>query len=221
VCPRLLPPLREATGSIDRPSSQSDRVSDGLEQAANFLTTVTARQFLEGLFPRGSTADEVLELAPRLDHVGFMAPSLADSELGSAAEEAGFDPDWHTYPSTIFARELAWLLGRDSVATTIFRAHRKSTDGTPLMVEVLIPRDVDSEVVGDWIRRDIGTHVALEISSIEHFDPLERILNREGLRMSSFMDGTAIRNEAAGVTSAFFDVPSGEYPPHIEFCHYD
>ena len=85
------------------------------------MTTTSAEECLEQLLPQRTSASTISSLVSGIDHVGFMATPEDEGVLSSAAAEAGFGSDGHTFPSTILSRQLAHLAGR-TVPTTIFEA---------------------------------------------------------------------------------------------------
>jgi hypothetical protein len=196
------------------------RVAASFRDAAHFLTTTTAETFLPTVLADPRRIRTILSLVSELDHVGFMAPVDSEAVIGPAARAAGFDMEQRTFPSTILARELGDLVGRGAVPTTIFKAQGELHLGARGVVEVAIPHDVDDEVVRAWIRRGIGAHVAFRIESPSYFPELRRLMESEGLRMPTFMNGEALRNPAEGVTTVFFDRRPVQLLG-LEFCHYD
>jgi hypothetical protein len=147
----------------------------------------------------------------------MLAPGEAPL-LGPAASGAGFEHRQRTFASTILARQLGELAGRDTVATTMFKAHLPPPGGRA--VEVAIPHGVDEGTVAAWIARGIGAHVAFRVDSPARLERLKPILEQDGYRMPAFMSGAPLSNPAEGITAVFFDRRPAQ-PLGIEFCHYE
>jgi hypothetical protein len=197
-----------------------DRIAASFRKAARFLATTSAETFLTSVLAEPLRIRTTLSLVSELDHVGFMAPVDSEALIGPAARAAGFDMRQRTFPSTILARELGDLVGRDAVPTTIFKAQGTLPCGARGVVEAAIPHEVDDEIVRGWIRRGIGAHVAFRVESPSSFPELRRVMESGGFRMPAFMDGEALRNPTEGVTTLFFDRRPAQLLG-LEFCHYD
>jgi hypothetical protein len=150
-----------------------------------------------------------------LDHVGCMASPEEESDLGAATEAAGF-PQQRTFPSTVFARQLAELAGHQ-VPTTIFEARGGAAQG-PIGVEFAIPSRIEQDVIEGWIRAGIGAHVAFSVTDPSVFEQLRNPMRSAGYQVSEFMNGRPASNPAAGVTLLYFDRRPAE-PLGIEFCY--
>ena len=182
------------------------------------MTTASAEECLEQLLPQRTATSTITSLVSGIDHVGFMAAPEDEGALDSAAADAGFGSDGHTFPSTILTRQLAQLAGR-TVPTTIFEALAADPDRGSLRVEVAIPRGVERNVLDDWIRQGIGAHLAFGVSSPERFSELGELVEAQGFRSPASLRGHRCTNPASGVTSVFFDRRPAE-PLGLEFCHY-
>ncbi len=182
------------------------------------MTTTSAEECLEQLLPQRASASLISSLVSGIDHVGLMAVPEDEGALVSAAAEAGFGSDGHTFPSTILTRQLAQLAGR-AVPTTIFEALAADPDRGCLRVEVAIPRGIERNAVDDWIRRGIGAHLAFGVNSPARFDELGELMEAQGFRSPAPLQGRRCTNPASGVTSVFFDRRPAE-PLGLEFCHY-
>src|SRR5262245_66577108 len=115
------------------------------------MMTTCAEECLEQLLPQGASASTISSLVSGIDHVGFMAAPEDEEALDSAAAEAGFGSNGHTFPSTILTRQLAELAGR-AVPTTIFEAMATNSDGGSLRVEAAIQRGIERHLLAAWIR---------------------------------------------------------------------
>jgi hypothetical protein len=182
------------------------------------MTTTSAEECLEQLLPQRASASTISSLVSGIDHVGFIAAPEDEGALESAAAEAGFGSNGHTFPSTILTRQLAQLAGR-TVPTTIFEALVADPDRGTLRVEVAIPRGIERDFLDDWIRRGIGAHLAFGVSSPAQFGVLGELVEAQGFRSPSSLQGHPCTNPASGVTSLFFDRRPAE-PLGLEFCHY-
>lgn len=182
------------------------------------MMTTSAEECLEQLLPQRASASTISSLVLGIDHVGFMAAPEDEGALDSAAAEAGFGSNGHTFPSTILTRQLARLAGR-TVPTTIFEVLADDPDRGALRVEVAIPRGVERNVLDDWIRQGIGAHLAFGVSSPVRFGELGELVEAQGFRSPASLQGQPCTNPASGVTSLFFDRRPAE-PLGLEFCHY-
>jgi hypothetical protein len=182
------------------------------------MTTTSAEECFEQLLPQRAWASTVSSLVSGIDHVGFIAAPEDEGTLDSAAAEAGFGPDGHSFPSTILTRQLAQLAG-GAVPTTIFEALGADPDRGSLRVEVAIPRGIERNVLDDWIRQGIGAHLAFGVSSPARFGELGEMVKAQGFQSPASLQGHPCTNPAAGVTSLFFDRRPAE-PLGLEFCHY-
>jgi hypothetical protein len=143
-----------------------------------------------------------------------VAPSEAEPIVAAAARAAGFDRHQRSFPSTILARELSDLLGRD-VPTTIFKAQGTRPDGAPIAVEVAMPRDVDAGSIADWIGRGVGAHVALRLAGdLEEVMP---IMRSEGFEVPPFMRRGPVANEAESIRAVYFAHPARAESLRLEF----
>lgn len=195
--------------------AEGDCVSSRLEVGALFLASTTPEQVLESACSQAD-ASRLRGLAPDLDHIGFMAPIAAEPIVAAAATAAGFDRDHRTFPSTILARELRELRGRD-VPTTIFKARGSLPDGAPRAVEVSMPRKLDAGVLADWIGRGIGAHIALRLAGATHFAEVTRIMRRQGFEVPAFMRRGPVANEAERIRALYFAHPARAETPRLEF----
>ena len=182
------------------------------------MTSTSAEECLEQLLPQRASASTISSLVSGIDHVGFMATPKDEGALNSAAAEAGFGSDGHTFPSTILTRQLAQLAGR-TVPTTIFEALAADPHRGSLRIEVAIPRGIERNALDDWIRQGIGAHLAFGVSSPARFGVLEELMEAQGFRSPASLQGDPCTNPASGVTSLFFDRRPAE-PLGLEFCHY-
>jgi hypothetical protein len=197
-----------------------DQVSHRLESVAQFLRSTTAAQVLEAMVEAPARRSRLGELVEDVDHVGFMAPSEAEPRLGRAARAAGFDAGRRAFPSTILARELSALLRRDSVETTIFKLQGKRPEGTPIAVEVSMPREVEPAIVRDWIHRGVGAHVALRLRDRSGFREASQVLQEEGFLVApQMLDGPAA-NAAERIEVVYFARPYPGDTLGLELCHY-
>jgi hypothetical protein len=199
-------------------STEPDRVPAALQGAARLMATTSAEECLEQLLPQRDSAGIIGSLVSGIDHVGFMAAPEDEEALTSAAAEAGFGSEGHTFPSTILTRQLAQLAGR-TVPTTIFEALAADPGRGSLRVEVAIPRGIGRDALDDWIRQGIGAHLAFGVSSPTRFGRLGDLLEAQGFRSPASLQGHRCTNPASGVTSVFFDRRPAE-PLGLEFCHY-
>jgi hypothetical protein len=196
-------------------STDADRILAAIEAAGQFLETTSAEKCLATLLPPGFSVEAIAGLVLHLDHVGCLASPEDESELGAATEAAGF-PQQRTFPSTVFARQLAELAGHQ-VPTTIFEARGDAAQG-PIGVEVAIPSRIEQDVIEDWIRAGIGAHVAFSVTDPSVFEQLRSPMRSAGYQVSEFMNGRPASNPAAGVTLLYFDRRPAE-PLGIEFCY--
>ena len=182
------------------------------------MTTTSAEECLEQLLPEQTSASTISSLVSGIDHVGFMAAPEDEEALNSAAAEAGFGPDGHTFPSTILTKQLAELAGR-TVPTTIFEALASDPARGSLRVEVAIPLGIERNALDDWIRQGIGAHLAFRVSSPARFGELGELVEAQGFRSPASLQDHLCTNPASGVTALFFDRRPAE-PLGLEFCHY-
>jgi hypothetical protein len=196
-------------------STDADRIPAAIEAAGGFLETTSAEKCLATLLPPGSSVEAIADLVLHLDHVGCMASPEEKSDLGAATEAAGF-PQQRTFPSTVFARQLAELAGHQ-VPTTIFEARGGAAQG-PIGVEFAIPSRIEQDVIEGWIRSGIGAHIAFSVTDPSVFEQLRSPMRSAGYQVSEFMNGTPASNPAAGVTLLYFDRRPAE-PLGIEFCY--
>jgi hypothetical protein len=194
-------------------------ITSRLQTAARFLAGATAADLMETVFSRRSSLQRALDLAGRIDHVGFIASPDAASDLGHAARAAGFDAGQQVFRSTVLARELGEATGRGLVPTTIFKARGASPGDPPTGVEVAMPGAVEPEVVRGWIRKGIGEHIAFRVGSPSHFRTLGRLMEEEGFGVPAFMCGAPLTNPHERVTTVYFD-RFCEPGLRLEFCHY-
>lgn len=196
--------------------TDADRTLAAIEAAGQFLATTSAEKCLATLLPQGFSVESIADLVLDLDHVGCMASPEDENELGAATEAAGFTQQ-RRFPSTVFARQLADLAGRQ-VPTTIFEARGGAAHG-PIGVEVAIPSRIEQDVIEGWIRAGIGAHVAFSVTDPSVFEQLRSPMRSAGYQVPEFMNGRPASNPAAGVTLLYFDRRPAE-PLGIEFCYY-
>ena len=155
-------------------------------------------------------------IVARFDHFGFLAQPRPVAELTREAAAAGFDHRPRSFPSTIVARELADLLGRESVSMTIFQAE-SLVPGGPIAIEVLMPDRVDDQDLETWHSRGIGSHLAFRLKEAADFAELAGLLARAGFETPAFMADGPVLNSAAGIRAAFFDGRHRGDPLRLEF----
>ena len=164
--------------------TDADRTLAAIEAAGQFLATTSAEKCLATLLPQGFSVESIADLVLDLDHVGCMASPEDENELGAATEAAGFTQQ-RRFPSTVFARQLADLAGRQ-VPTTIFEARGGAAHG-PIGVEVAIPSRIEQDVIEGWIRAGIGAHVAFSVTDPSVFEQLRSPMRSAGYQVPEFI----------------------------------
>jgi hypothetical protein len=197
-----------------------DSIERCLRSAQRFLAKATAPDVFGAAIGRASNRTKLLDAVVELEHVGFIAPVEDVARVSSAAALAGFGTTHWRFPSTILARELGGLVGRDSVSTTVLKACGSAGERPAPIVEVFMPEGVEHALILEWIRRGIGVHVAFVVSSPSVFGNVLDVMRDEGFRLPALMQAGPSRNDAEGLTALYFDGRAGERPLRIEFCHY-
>lgn len=188
-----------------------------LGRVARFLETNTAASVVEAVLPTDAEVREAVAHVGRLDHVGFVAPSVARQHISAAALSAGFEDVHRFFSSRIVARELGALAGKPAVETTVFEGRRLGE--RPLNVEVFMPDGSDHERVRSWIAGGAVPHIALSVTSAASMKSLADILADRGFALPRFMGGGPLVNEKERVSAAYYDRTEGGHTLRIELFH--
>jgi hypothetical protein len=186
----------------------ADRLRAYLQGSAELMEELPLRKLLEQVLGVEGAAWAVGEMSGHL-HVGFLAPAGTSLDLlGRLATEWGFGASQARFGSEILARELAWLLGRQAVPTTILKADAAERDGVVHSVEAFVP-EVEPEVSRRWVEEGVGVHLAL---GLRHPESVERALQLcldQGYRPPPFLEGRPALNVVNEIRVIYADPPAG------------
>lgn len=204
--------------SLLGPGSLLQRLQGAFTQARGFLERTTAVEVLASFLGEARAAELSGDVRD-LDHLGFLVPGEGANEvIGRAAAAAGFASGHTSFPSTVLASELGELRGRRRVPTMVFKACGRLGGGRETFVEAFLPSE-EPRVVADWIRRGLGTHVAIRVPDAARFREVQRVFEAAGHRMPPFMNGRPMHNPAEQVSLIYFDHEADGRRLRLEFIH--
>lgn len=182
------------------------RLHKSLLEAKRFLSTTTLADLVESLLSVAENRKCLLECAHEKYHVGFMVDSDVNTleTLTSVAHAVGFNLDHAAFASTIVARELGVLSGKQTVPTTIFKAGMQATTGNCGYIEAFIPEE-RKEIVYQWIDDEVVDHVGLALKDASDFRRVSEAFHSEGFKVPSFLNETQMSNPSQNVTIIYFD----------------
>jgi hypothetical protein len=196
------------------------------QKAWEILSALSATALLEELA-------ELLQLAPIIsdalkacvvtaDHLGFLLPPRTDPQrVARIAAETHFPNDHRCFQSTVLARELGALVGREQVPTTIFKASGHSRGGQSISLEGFIPTLAPGDgVARAWIATGLGSHIGFRTRSRAALHEVQQILEAAGVDMPAFMNGRPLENPAERILLFYVDIKMDqEQPLRCEFYH--
>lgn len=179
---------------------------NALIEARRFLESVTVTELLEFFFSEAENRRTVIAAVRDLLHVGFIAPEgeLPLNDMIEAALLAGLEPEGIPQTSTVVARELGVLVGRDTIQTTIFTAHCSAGCFKPGYVEVFLPVAYGL-MRRKWIDEEICTHCGFTLVDDTVLPLVHKTFLEEGFVVPSFFCGRPIANPDKKIAVIYYD----------------
>lgn len=177
-----------ARDSLVAHADPESTLRSALQGAKAFLERHHTTDALASVVTRRDHISALRALATDHTHLGFIvcASSMPSGRIHSVCREEGFETHGECADSLLLARELSCLTHRAHVPTTIITATLPRQGAYASGVELFIP-DADDRLVKEWIRDEIGTHIAMMLTGIDGFWKAHHILLEEGFRVPSFM----------------------------------
>jgi hypothetical protein len=182
------------------------RVGALLAELGEWAFPPSAKEVLRTLFQDPALADAVGLLAPRLHHVGLIAPPRLDpAAIESEMRASPFRNQMRKFKSVVVARELSARMGR-SVDVMVMRGSL----GTPSVgcpsVEIFVA-DLPANEIADLVADEIGCHVALELAPNGSLARVLEVLHAHGRWEIPLMRGGPLTNHEIHSSVLFVDVP--------------
>jgi hypothetical protein len=196
--------------------SPEERVISLLVDLAAPMPTPSAKDVLSALFEDGSLVDALARLAPRIHHVGFVAPrGLGVAAIEELLRESPFRDGLRTFKSAIFAKELSSRLGREVEVMVV----RGSAGGRPARcptIEIFIA-DLPAQQLDDLVAQETGCHVALALDPDVSLDRVRHLLHARGCSEIPLMRDGPLANHEIRASVLYVDVPGLERTRRLEF----
>jgi hypothetical protein len=195
--------------------SPAERVVSLLADLAEPMPTPSARDVLSALFEDRSLVDAVAQLAPRVHHVGFVAPrDLGAVAIEELLRESPFRSQLRKFKSAILAKELSSRLGRE-VDVMILQGRVAGHPARCPAVEIFIA-DLPAEELESLVAQETGCHVALALEADGSLDQVCRVLHVHGCWEIPLMRNGPLANHELRASVLYVDVPRGERARRLE-----
>jgi len=221
IAPRtcMLPPMFAWPRFADHLSGArhpEKRVASLLAELAEPTPVPSAKDVLSALFTEETLADAMQLLAPRLHHVGFVAPpELAPAAVEAVLKKSPFREQVRTFKSTVLVKELSSQLGRQ-VEVMIVQGSAAAHPARSPAVEIFIA-DIPAQEVKSLVAQETGCHVALALAPHSSFEQLRAVLHAHGCRENPLMRDGPLVNEEMHSAVLYMDVPRGTRTRRLEF----
>lgn len=188
------------------PGEPGVRLERCFVEARRFIERTATAELLESIFDARENRQAIAAVVAGPIHVGFLFPGgdLSIGQMCEASVRAGLSADYSTVSSTVIARELGMLAGREQVPTLIFTTAANCAGGRKGYVEAFIP-DAASGMMQEWIEQEIGSHVGLTLADHAIAHIAHEAFLAEGFAIAQFMNGEAISNPDAGVSVVYYE----------------
>jgi len=178
-------------------------------------------EVLKALLPQMTLRDlqGIEEEIDGVEHMAFiLSPEVSLDALDRLLCQVGFPDNHKTMPSAVLAKELGALLGKEEVATTIFKAWGVNKRREKIGVEIFIPKE-HPEVVQQWISQGIGSHLALRVKSEEAIAKIQEIMKSYKIEIPKFMNHKPMKNAVEKSTVLYFDLKGQNHNFRLEFYY--
>jgi hypothetical protein len=180
------------------------------------MPTPSAKDVLCAFFEDEDLVDALGGLAPRMHHVGFIAPR----ELGIATIEkllrgSPFRTRLSQFKSAILAKDLSSRLGREVNVTAVRGTVNGHAARCPA-VEIFVA-DLPPEVIENLVAQETGCHVALTLDSEASLDRVRQLLHARGCAEIPLMRNGPLANREIRAAVLYVDVPRRERTRRLEF----
>ena len=198
-----------------------ERIRSALVAAKKFLTHTSSSAVIHAAFKGASPKSKMKmnQWIGTVDHIGFIVPPGTEiADLERVSSHSGFPAQHRVISSVIVAKELGGLLGGEPIPTKIFICSTRDEHEKEVSVEMFVP-SARPEIVEEWIRKGVGTHIALRVREQKSVDEIKNMLLTEGFSMPAFMENKSMWNPQQGSTTVYFDLLYAKRKLRIEILH--
>jgi hypothetical protein len=205
---------------LDGRRAAQDRVGALLADLGEPMPVPSARDVLLTVFQDGALVDSLQRLAPRVHHVGLIAPP--DLDVPAVAGLLRCSPFRHQlrrFRSTVLAKDLSSRLGRDvdvMVVQGTMTAPETRCPSVEIFVADLAKREIENLVV-----EEAGCHVALALAPDGSLDRVLETLHEHGCWEIPLMREGPLKNYEIHSSVLYVDVPGPERTRRLEFIACD
>lgn len=196
--------------------SEGPEPAERLDQLLALLgAAIDSKSVLSAFFEDGSLNAQLAALAPRVHHVGFLAPAgLSVAQVVEQCRASGFSEEVRTFESEVWAREIANRFGR-TVEVTIVQGF-PDCSSPDYGVEVFVAELANAEIEA-LIAEEAGCHIALELEPGRSLDDARELLNEYGPREPIWTMHGPRANHAIRAQVLYVDVSASALVRRIEF----
>jgi len=200
--------------------SPEQRVASLLADLAEPMHIPAVRDVLTALFDDDTLVGVVERLAPRVDHVGFVAPAkIGAGAIEELLRESPFREQLRAFRSAILVQELSCQLGR-KVDVTIVQGRVAGRATRSPAVEIFIA-DLAPQEIERLIMEETGCHVALALESAGSLEPVRAVLHAHGCWENPLMRNGALVNQEIHSSVLYVNVPGHERTRRLEFIAFN
>ncbi len=193
-----------------------ERVLSLLVDLARPMPTPSAKDVLSTLFGDGDLVDAVARFAPRMHHVGFIAPrELGVTEIEELLRKSPFRDQLRKFKSTILAKDLSSRLGRE-VDVMIVQGNVGERPARCPAVEIFVA-DLTPQAVANLVAEETGCHVALSLESDGSIDRVRQVLHAHGRWEIPLMRNGPLENHEIPASVLYVDIPGRAGTRRLEF----
>jgi len=164
--------------------------------------------------------DAMERLAPRLHHVGFVAPpEIKAAAIEEVLRESPFRDQLRKFKSEVLAKELSSRLGRDvdvMIVQGSVTAHPARSPAVEIFIADLPPEEIENLVV-----QETGCHVALALEPNGSFDRVRQVLHAGGCWENPLMRDGPLVNHEIHSSVLYVDVPGRKRTRRLEFITFN
>ena len=194
--------------------SSEEAIASLLGELGEPTPAPSATEVFSALFEDGRLVAALAGFAPRVDHVGFVAPPVGVAVIESLLERSPFRHRARRLKSTVLAKELSVRMGRD-VEVTLLHASAAIPARFPA-VEVFVA-DLPTAEVGGLVAAEFGCHVALAVGPDGSLDRVRRVLRANGHFEVPLMRDGPLANDELRASLIYVDVAGRERTRRLEF----
>lgn len=184
------------------------------------MPTTSARDVLLALFQDGALVDALERLAPRMHHVGLIAPpDLGVGTITEVLSRSPFRNQLRKFKSVVLAKDLSSRLGRGVEVMVVQGSVAAPSTRCP-SVEIFIA-DLPAQEIENLVVQETGCHVALALAPDGSFDRVLEVLHAHGCWEIPLMRDGPLANYEIHSSVLYVDLPGRERTRRLEFIASD